>query len=138
MTACIKPVVFQFLSREKTMTKQKLLIIEDDKNMRNLLRLEFFDEGYHVITATDAENAFDILRQCQFDLVMLDLKMPGMNGIEALTRIKEHNRFLPVLIHSGYCRCEESFLNWPTVEVILKSRDFKHLKKMLKKHLAHI
>ncbi len=124
------------LSSEKTMMKQKLLIIEDDKNMRNLLRLEFFDEGYHVMTATDANNVFDILSRCQFDLIMLDLKMPGMNGIEALAKIKERNRFLPVLIHSGYCQCEKRLLAWPAVEYIVKSGNLNPLKKKVKKQLA--
>ncbi len=118
------------------MMKQKLLIIEDNKDMRNLLRLEFFDEGYLVMTATNANEAFDFLSQCQFDLVMLDLKMPGINGIEALTKIKKRNRFLPVVIHSGYCQCDKSFLTWPAVDYIIKSGNFNPLKKMVKKHLA--
>jgi DNA-binding NtrC family response regulator len=117
--------------------KQKLLIIEDDKNMRNLLRLEFFDVGYQVMTSTDASDAIDILNQCQFDLVMLDLKMPGMNCIETLTKIKKRNRFLPVLIHSGYRQCEEIFLTWPAVECIVKSGNVNSLINMLKKQLAN-
>jgi len=69
---------------------------------------------------------------------MLDLKRTGINGIEALTKIKKHNRFLPVVIHIGYGQCDASLLTWPAVDNIVKSGDFKPLKKMVKKHLANI
>ncbi|MBU1240202.1 sigma-54 dependent transcriptional regulator, partial [Myxococcota bacterium] len=82
-----------------------ILIIDDEKNIRNALRLVLEGENYRVIDADCAERGLEILASQRISLVLLDLKMPGMGGMEALKIISEHNgtvRQMPsVVVISG-------------------------------------
>ncbi len=82
--------------------KKKILVIDDDESMRHLLveALEIF--GYQVSTEADGHQALDILDEAPFDLVICDLMMPHLNGLEFLDKVKEHSPGLPVLIITGY------------------------------------
>lgn len=116
--------------------KKRLLIIDDDKHMRELLELEFADHGYEV---TSAENAFDgmlMLKAGNTDLVILDIKMPGMDGIEALEKIVSIKRELPVIIHSAYSHFRENYLTWSAVAYVIKSGNLDELIRTVAKHLS--
>lgn len=82
--------------------KKKILVIDDDESMRTLLvdTLEVFE--YQVSTAVDGRQALDILDHASFDLVICDLMMPRLNGLEFLDEVKEHTPGLPVIIVTGY------------------------------------
>ncbi|MGF1670746.1 MAG: sigma-54-dependent transcriptional regulator [Balneolaceae bacterium] len=84
------------------MSKPVILITDDEKSIRNSLRdiLEF--ESYHVLEAESGVEALDKIRQNSVDLVILDIKMTGMDGIETLEKIKEMNREVPVVMISGH------------------------------------
>jgi two-component system nitrogen regulation response regulator NtrX len=82
--------------------KEKILITDDEKSIRNALReiLEF--ENYSVIEAENGEQALQAIQKENPDLVMLDIKMRGMDGIEVLEKIKESKPELPVIMISGH------------------------------------
>lgn len=82
--------------------KKKILVIDDDEFMRHLLvdTLELF--GYQVSTAVDGHQALDILDEAPFDLVICDLMMPRLDGLEFLDKVKKHTPGLPVMIITGY------------------------------------
>jgi two-component system, NtrC family, nitrogen regulation response regulator NtrX len=82
--------------------KAKILITDDEKSIRNALReiLEF--ENYSIIEAENGEQALQAIEQEYPDLVMLDIKMRGMDGIEVLEKIKESYTELPVIMISGH------------------------------------
>lgn len=82
--------------------KEKILITDDEKSIRNALReiLEF--ENYSVIEAENGEQALQAIEKENPDLVMLDIKMRGMDGIEVLEKIKESKPELPVIMISGH------------------------------------
>ena len=82
--------------------KAKILITDDEKSIRNALReiLEF--ENYSVLEAENGEEALRIIQTETVDLVLLDIKMKGMDGIEVLEKIKETNTELPVIMISGH------------------------------------
>jgi CheY-like chemotaxis protein len=61
-----------------------VLIVEDEAKMRRLLELNLAEEGYTILTAADAEAGLNTLRQEKIDLIVTDLKLPGMNGLEFL------------------------------------------------------
>ena len=79
-----------------------LLVVEDEAKMRRLLELNLTEEGYTVLTAADAEAGLNILRQEKIDLIVTDLKLPGMNGLEFLQAIKRTNATLPVVVMTAF------------------------------------
>jgi CheY-like chemotaxis protein len=71
------------------MSKKELLVVDDDTMILHMFKEAFSRAGYAVHTAGSAEEALDILKQHCFHVMFLDLKLPGMNGIELCRRIKK-------------------------------------------------
>jgi DNA-binding NtrC family response regulator len=84
------------------MRKHKILIVDDEKIVRESLFHWFEDEGYDVETADSAEAALKIFEKNKYDLILLDMRMPGMNGIELLEKIKEIDRDCIVILITAY------------------------------------
>ena len=110
-------------------TNSKLLVVDDDENMRELLQSEFEDQGYEVVTAESAIIGLPLLQKDEYDLVILDIKMPQMDGIEALGRIIGSRHGLPVVIHSAYSHYRANYLTWSASAYVVKSSDLTKLKK---------
>jgi DNA-binding NtrC family response regulator len=79
-----------------------ILIVEDEAKMRRLLELNLGDEGFSTFSAEDAETGLKLLRENPVDLVLTDLKLPGMNGLEFLQAIKRQNAALPVVVMTAF------------------------------------
>jgi DNA-binding NtrC family response regulator len=79
-----------------------ILIVEDEARMRRLLELDLGEAGYQTFSAADAEKGLDLLRREQVDLVLTDLKLPGMSGLEFLQAAKRLNGALPVVVMTAY------------------------------------
>src|SRR6202167_2914798 len=88
--------------------KPSILIVEDEPKMRRVLELQLADEGFHARTAGDAETGLQLLGKESFDLVVTDLKLPGMSGFEFLQTVKRVNADLPVVIMTAYGRVESA------------------------------
>jgi CheY-like chemotaxis protein len=86
---------------------QKILIVDDNPNMSSLLSemLEVFN--YESIRANDGLEAIDKVNEGKFSLVITDMRMPKMSGLDLLKRLKEKNPELPVVVISGYALDEE-------------------------------
>lgn len=84
------------------MEKYKILIVDDEKIVRESLFHWFEDEGYSVETAESAEIALKNFDKGKFDLILLDMRMPGMNGIELLEKIKEIDKDCIVILITAY------------------------------------
>ena len=67
--------------------RPSILVVDDDPGLRESFRLILEDE-YDVLDVPDGAQALDVLRSCQVDLVLLDIRLPGMDGLEVLERIK--------------------------------------------------
>src|SRR5258708_13637829 len=72
-----------------------ILIVEDEAKMRRLLELNLGEDGFKTLSTGDAESGLKLLREASVDLVVTDLKLPGMNGLEFLQAIKRQNAALP-------------------------------------------
>src|SRR5450432_3938147 len=79
-----------------------ILIVEDEAKMRRLLELNLGDDGFTTHSAEDAETGLKMLRENAIDLVLTDLKLPGMNGLEFLQTIKRQNGALPVVVMTAF------------------------------------
>src|SRR5690349_19469338 len=82
--------------------KSRILVIDDETEIRRSLRMILEYEGYEVIEAASGPEGLTMAERDAPDLVFLDIKMPGMDGLEALQRIKASNESLPVVIISGH------------------------------------
>jgi two-component system nitrogen regulation response regulator NtrX len=80
----------------------KILVVDDEESIRRALSAVLGDEGYPVVLAADGDEALARAGQEQFDLVLLDIAMPGKGGIEVLERLKEEMPWLPVIMMSGH------------------------------------
>ena len=80
----------------------RILVIDDDPGVREYLEAVLSHWGYSVSAVAAAEQALDRLDEILPDLIVLDLLLPGMNGIEALHRLKQRLPDIPVVMVSGY------------------------------------
>jgi two-component system, NtrC family, nitrogen regulation response regulator NtrX len=81
---------------------RRVLVVDDDPGIRDALRMILEYEGYQVTTAADGKSALTSLDSERVDAVLLDIKMPGMDGLETLDRIAEREAAPPVLMISGH------------------------------------
>jgi len=81
---------------------KRILIIDDETSIRDSLAGILSDEGFDPVSAENAEEGLTMLEDGRFDLVLLDIWMPGMDGMEALKRIKDLYPHLPVIMISGH------------------------------------
>jgi DNA-binding NtrC family response regulator len=79
-----------------------VLIVEDEAKMRRLLELNLGEDGFTTLSAGDAEAGLKLLRENPVDLVLTDLKLPGLNGLEFLQAIKRQNAALPVVVMTAF------------------------------------
>src|SRR6202453_4617581 len=79
-----------------------ILIVEDEAKMRRLLELNLGEDGFTTLSAGDAESGLKHLHESAVDLVVTDLKLPGMNGLEFLQAIKRQNAALPVVVMTAF------------------------------------
>lgn len=84
------------------MEKKKLLIVDDQMGIRILLLEVFATEGYDTFQAANGRAALDIVTKHRPDLVLLDMKIPGMDGLEILKKIKEYDRSIKVIMMTAY------------------------------------
>lgn len=87
--------------------KWRILVIEDDQALALGLRINLEAEGYDVLHTASAEDGLALLETSSLDLVILDLMLPGMNGIEALKMIRKDDPKIPVLILTARSLVEE-------------------------------
>ncbi|TKH04751.1 response regulator transcription factor [Peribacillus simplex] len=80
------------------MSKESILIVEDEEKILRLLELELEIEGYQVGTAMDGKEALEAYRSRKWDLILLDVMLPGISGIELLRKIRTKNNFTPVIL----------------------------------------
>ena len=80
----------------------KILIIDDDTSLRRVLEYNLLEEGYEVVAVESGENGLILFKEQQPDLVITDLKMPGISGFEVLSSIKERSPQTPVIVITAF------------------------------------
>lgn len=114
------------------MAGEWLLVVEDDKNQQFLYEQELVEEGYQVSVASNAQDAMEKIKSQKFDLVVLDICMPGKDGIETLSDIMEYDNKLPVVINTAYGTYKHNFMTWSAEAYVIKSSDLAELKTTIR------
>jgi two-component system, response regulator, stage 0 sporulation protein F len=109
-----------------------ILVVDDDEAIRTLLQEELEEDGYKVLIATNARDALKLVAGEALDLVILDIRMPGMDGLEALPRILGIKEGLPVIMNTAYSQYQDSFMSWAADAYVVKSSDLTELKEKIK------
>jgi len=82
--------------------KNKILVVDDEEALRTVLAAELEGEGYQVTTAADGQEAINILGPSIFDLILLDIKMPNVDGFEVLKFVKERHPATKIIMLTGF------------------------------------
>ncbi len=114
---------------------KRILVVDDEDHIRDYLTEELTDEGYEVLMATSAPEALKMIEKEDLDLVVLDIRMPGMTGVEALPRILGLKENLPVILNTAYSQYQQDFMAWAANAYVIKSFDLTELKEKIKELL---
>lgn len=114
---------------------KKILLVDDEEGIQMLYREELEDDGYEVISAFTGEEGLLKVKEESPDLVILDIQMPGMNGIETLRQMKMAKPDLPVILCSAYNEFKQDLGAWASDDYVVKSSDISELKETVRKHL---
>jgi two-component system, NtrC family, response regulator HydG len=117
--------------------KTRILVVDDEESHRIMLRAVLKDEGYEVTEATDGAEAVKAVEQQPFDLILLDLRMTTMDGIEALVEVRKISPLVPVLIMTAYASVKTAVeaLKAGAFEYLTKPLDTDELKILIEKAL---
>jgi len=116
--------------------EKRIMIIDDEENIRFLYKEELEEEGFAVECAKNGREALDKLSLFKPDLITLDIKMPEMDGIETLKRIREIERHLPIIICTAYGEYKQDITTWASDAYVVKCADLTELKTMIRKLLG--
>ncbi|GJQ48016.1 putative two component response regulator [Candidatus Kuenenia stuttgartiensis] len=109
-----------------------ILVVEDDKNQRLWYKQELEREGYNVVTAGDGTDCIKMVDDYLPDIIVMDIVMPKMDGLESMGKILSEHRKIPVIINTAYSCYKASFLSWPADAYLTKSSDLKELKNTIR------
>lgn len=112
--------------------KKKILVVDDEKNLRILYEEELKAEGYDVDIADSAEAAFRLIENNDYDVIILDIQMPGMNGLEAMGHILHRNRKQAIILNTAYSQFKDDFESWSADAYVVKSGDLTELKDKIR------
>jgi two-component system response regulator (stage 0 sporulation protein F) len=111
---------------------KRILVVDDEEGIRQLYKEELEDEGYEVELAERGEEALEKISRAKPDAVILDLKMPGMGGLDVLEWIREQDKDLPVIISTAYGEYKSDLTTWASDAYIVKSADLTELKRVIR------
>jgi CheY-like chemotaxis protein len=111
---------------------QTILIVDDDRNLRRLYKSELENEGYRVIVAQNGRIALGLVETERPDLIVMDIRMPEMDGLEAMARVLKHHKNIPVILNTAYSSYLDNFSTWAAEGYVVKSSDLIPLKEKIR------
>src|SRR5262245_33297907 len=86
----------------------RILIVDDDPGQRSLLNSFLTSQGFETVLATSGENALQLLQQNEVSLMISDVRMPGISGLETLRRARKEKANLPILLVTAFADIREA------------------------------
>jgi two-component system response regulator HydG len=119
--------------------KRRILVVDDEESHRIMLRAVLSADGYAVAEASDGTEAVRAVGKEAFDLILMDIRMTNMDGIEALTEIRKISPLVPVLIMTAYASVKTAVeaLKAGAFDYLTKPLDIEELKILIEKALEH-
>ncbi|AJE04415.1 response regulator [Geobacter pickeringii] len=114
----------------------RLLVVDDESSIRLLYSQELADEGYEVVTAATATEAAEKIRENEFDLVVLDIKLKNESGLDLLQKVVKERHNMPVILCTAFSCFKDDFSAWLADGYVVKSSDLTELKDEIAKVLA--
>ena len=105
----------------------RILLAEDLADQRNLYHDVLTDAGYEVFDAESGPQALELFKKHKPDIVVLDIQMPGMDGIEMLGRMLAKDKRVPVILYSAYPAYKANFMTWAADGFVVKTGDATEL-----------
>jgi len=117
----------------KGATPKKILVVDDEKSIREMLVKFLDDKGYRTYSAADGAEALEVLKREKPDVVLLDIRMPGQDGIETLQQIKRADKRVGVIMVTAVSEREvaEQCLELGAFDYITKPISLKYLEESL-------
>ena len=112
-----------------------VLVVDDDQSLRLLYSKELADDGHEVEAVPSGKEAMDSIIQNRPDLVVLDIKMEGMDGLAVLDEIMKHDKTIPVILNTAYSSFKSDFTTWSADAYVVKSSDLSELKRTIRQVL---
>jgi len=107
---------------------RRILVVDDDSKIRLLYREQLTRAGYQVECVADGEEAIDRCASGNYDVVVLDIEMPGISGIEALVRLRKLAPDIRVILNSAYTIYKSDFQTWLADAYVVKSSELDTLR----------
>lgn len=114
----------------------RLLVVDDENSIRLLYSQELAEEGHEVVTAATAAEAGDKIREHEFDLIVLDIKLKNESGLDLLQKVVKERHNLPVVLCTAFSCFKDDFSAWLADGYVVKSSDLSELKEEVKRVLA--
>ena len=112
-----------------------VLIVDDDAALRMLYEEELSNEGWEVTLASSGEEAVQNIAKKRPDIIVLDIRMEGLDGLETLQKIMTSDKSIPVILNTAYSSYQDDFRTWAADAYIVKSSDLSELKITVRKIL---
>ncbi|HLE26001.1 MAG TPA: response regulator [Thermodesulfobacteriota bacterium] len=112
---------------------EKILLVDDETNIRLFYKEVLCEEGYEVLEAESGKESFDILRREPIDLVVLDIKLRSESGLDVLQNLTKEFPNLPVVLCTAYSSFQDDYISWLAEAYIVKSTDTEELVKEIKR-----
>ena len=127
-------------AKGQDMTVSKILVVDDDAAHARMLKTLMADWGYEIFLANDGDVGVEMVKSQAFDMVLMDMKMVKMSGMEALQYIQEYNPSLPVIIMTAYSSVDTAIkaLKIGAYDYLTKPLDFDKLKLTIERVLERI
>lgn len=114
---------------------EKILCVDDDDGLLRLYQEELSEEGYKVILAKDGKQAMEKFREQKPQAVVMDIRMPLMDGIETLNAMLGKDRQIPIILNTGFPEYKQNYMTWGAEAFIVKSSDLSELKQKIREVL---
>jgi two-component system response regulator (stage 0 sporulation protein F) len=114
---------------------KRILVLDDEEHIRTYYTMELEDEGYRVTAVEECRKGLERIKKGEVDLLILDIRMPDMDGREVLSQVRDIDINLPIVISSAYPIYKQEFGVWAADDFFVKEHDLTKLKEKVRKLL---